>query len=52
MKAVTTLLAGAGLVAAHGYIDNGTIGGEFYEFYQVCMAIQASTGIDMVPIYH
>lgn len=35
MKVLATLLGGAGLVAAHGYIDNGTIDGTFYTFYQV-----------------
>ncbi len=34
MKVFATLLGGAGLVAAHGYIDNGTIDGQFYQFYQ------------------
>ncbi len=31
MKTFTTLLAGVGLVAAHGYVDNATIGGQFYQ---------------------
>lgn len=35
MKVIAALLAGAGLAAAHGYIDNGTIGGQNYQFYQV-----------------
>ncbi|KAL2015408.1 hypothetical protein VTK56DRAFT_5532 [Thermocarpiscus australiensis] len=34
MKTFTTLLASVGLVAAHGYVDNATIGGQFYQFYQ------------------
>ncbi|SPQ25383.1 4b995c13-42eb-402d-8abb-d06c02696cf3 [Thermothielavioides terrestris] len=34
MKTFTTLLAAAGLVAGHGYVDNATIGGQFYQFYQ------------------
>ncbi|KAJ2893039.1 Polysaccharide monooxygenase Cel61a [Zalerion maritima] len=34
MKYIASLLASAGLVAAHGYVDNATIGGEYYEFYQ------------------
>lgn len=29
-----TALASAGMVAAHGYVTNATIGGENYEFYQ------------------
>ncbi|RYP45066.1 hypothetical protein DL768_008538 [Monosporascus sp. mg162] len=35
MKVLAAILGGAGLSAAHGYIDNGTIGGQFYEFYQI-----------------
>jgi hypothetical protein len=31
MKTFATLLAGVGLVAAHGYVDNATIGGQFYQ---------------------
>ncbi|KAK3324402.1 glycoside hydrolase [Cercophora scortea] len=34
MKSISTLLAAVGLVAAHGYVDNATIGGQFYRFYQ------------------
>ncbi|KAK3940325.1 glycoside hydrolase [Diplogelasinospora grovesii] len=34
MKILSTVLATAGLVAAHGYVDNATIGGQFYQFYQ------------------
>ncbi|KAK4125784.1 lytic polysaccharide monooxygenase [Parathielavia appendiculata] len=37
MKTLTTLLATVGLVAAHGYVDNATIGGQFYQFYQPYM---------------
>ena len=39
MKVIASLLAGASLAAAHGYIDNGTIGGEYYQFYQVCINV-------------
>lgn len=31
MKAIVTFLAAAGLVAGHGYVDNATIGGQFYQ---------------------
>ena len=31
MKIFATILAGVGLVAAHGYVDNATIGGQFYQ---------------------
>jgi len=31
MKCFATLLAAVGLVAAHGYVDNATIGGQFYQ---------------------
>jgi hypothetical protein len=34
MKYVVSIVSSAALVAAHGYIDNATIGGEFYQFYQ------------------
>ncbi|KAH8204745.1 hypothetical protein TruAng_001079 [Truncatella angustata] len=37
MHAVATALLGLGgaaLVAAHGYVDNATIGGTYYQFYQ------------------
>lgn len=34
MKVLAAILGGAGLAAAHGYIDNATIGGQFYQFYQ------------------
>ncbi|KAJ4398019.1 hypothetical protein N0V85_006394 [Neurospora sp. IMI 360204] len=34
MKTFATLLASVSLVAAHGYVDNATIGGQFYQFYQ------------------
>jgi hypothetical protein len=34
MKIPTTLLFGATLVAAHGYVDTATIGGKVYTFYQ------------------
>lgn len=37
MKYITSLLASAGFVAAHGYVDNATIGGELYQFYQPYM---------------
>ncbi|KAJ4287846.1 hypothetical protein N0V88_007556 [Collariella sp. IMI 366227] len=33
MKTFATLLATVGLVAAHGYVDNATIGGQFYQPY-------------------
>jgi hypothetical protein len=29
------VFGGFGLVAAHGYVDNATIGGQYYQFYQV-----------------
>jgi hypothetical protein len=31
MKTLTAILASVGLVAAHGYVDNATIGGQFYQ---------------------
>lgn len=34
MRVIASLLSSAALVAAHGYVSNGTIGGEEYEFYQ------------------
>ncbi|KAK3899310.1 family 61 putative glycoside hydrolase [Staphylotrichum tortipilum] len=34
MKQLLSLLAAATAVSAHGYVDNATIGGEFYQFYQ------------------
>ncbi|KAK7742956.1 hypothetical protein SLS63_000524 [Diaporthe eres] len=34
MKAIAFLLSFAASVAAHGYVDNGTIGGTSYQFYQ------------------
>ncbi|KAK5661086.1 hypothetical protein OQA88_10976 [Cercophora sp. LCS_1] len=37
MKSFYTILASVGLVAAHGYVDNATIGGQFYQFYQPYM---------------
>ncbi|KAK4188242.1 family 61 putative glycoside hydrolase [Podospora australis] len=37
MKVLATLLASVGLVAAHGYVDNATINGQFYDFYKPYM---------------
>ncbi|KAK4148553.1 polysaccharide monooxygenase Cel61a [Chaetomidium leptoderma] len=37
MKTIATLLATVGLVAAHGYVDSATIGGQNYQFYQPYM---------------
>jgi hypothetical protein len=37
MKVLATtllLLGSVALVASHGYVDNGTIGGTYYQFYQ------------------
>lgn len=34
MKHFAGLIASAALVAGHGYVTNGTIGGSSYEFYQ------------------
>jgi hypothetical protein len=34
MKVLSTLVLGATLVAAHGYVDTATIGGQVYTFYQ------------------
>lgn len=34
MKYLAALLASAALAAAHGWIDNATIGGKEYQFYQ------------------
>lgn len=34
MKVFVAALASAGLAAAHGWVDNATIGGEQYDFYQ------------------
>lgn len=34
MKYAATCLGFAALAAAHGYVDNATIGGEEYTFYQ------------------
>lgn len=34
MKYLAAVLSCAALAAAHGYVDNATIGGEEYEFYQ------------------
>lgn len=37
MHALATTLLGLGsaaLVAAHGYVDNATINGQYYQFYQ------------------
>lgn len=34
MKYLLSTLTAAGLVAGHGYVTNGTIGGVSYEFYQ------------------
>ncbi|KKY35839.1 putative glycoside hydrolase family 61 protein [Diaporthe ampelina] len=34
MKTLAFLLSFAASVAAHGYVDNGTIGGTSYQFYQ------------------
>lgn len=34
MKSVAAILGFAATVAAHGYVDNATIGGEYYQFYQ------------------
>lgn len=34
MKQFVSLLAFAALAWAHGYVDNGTIGGVYYQFYQ------------------
>lgn len=31
MKLLSTFLGTVGLVAAHGYVDNATIGGQFYQ---------------------
>lgn len=33
MKTFATLLASVGLVAAHGYVDNATIGGQTYQVF-------------------
>lgn len=34
MKVFVAILGTAGLAAAHGWVDNATIGGEEYQFYQ------------------
>ena len=34
MKYFATVLTGAALVAAHGYVDTANIGGKEYKFYQ------------------
>ncbi|KAF2756200.1 glycoside hydrolase [Pseudovirgaria hyperparasitica] len=34
MKSLTLILTTATLAAAHGYVDNATIGGTYYQFYQ------------------
>ncbi|KAI9149920.1 Polysaccharide monooxygenase Cel61a [Paramyrothecium foliicola] len=34
MRFIASLLSAAGLVAAHGYVDNATIAGQVYQFYQ------------------
>lgn len=34
MKSIFATIAAAGLVAGHGYVTNGTIGGVVYQFYQ------------------
>jgi len=31
MKSLYSILSAVGLVAAHGYVDNATIGGQFYQ---------------------
>lgn len=33
MKAIAFLLSFAASVAAHGYVDNGTIGGAYYQVW-------------------
>lgn len=33
MKAIAFLLSFAASVAAHGYVDNGTIGGTYYQVW-------------------
>lgn len=41
MKTATILLAAAGLVAGHGYVDNATIGGQYYQvsFRKFCVPV-------------
>lgn len=34
MQVLSALFFGATLVAAHGYVDTATIGGQVYQFYQ------------------
>ncbi|CAP71839.1 uncharacterized protein PODANS_6_7780 [Podospora anserina S mat+] len=40
MKVLATLLASVGLVAAHGYVDNATIGGQYYQMLTVSQFYQ------------
>jgi hypothetical protein len=34
LGAILLSLGSAALVSAHGYVDNATIGGQYYQFYQ------------------
>ena len=36
MKSICALLAAVGLVVGHGYVDNATIGGQFYQVRSLC----------------
>lgn len=38
MKLLAGLLSSAALVAAHGYVDNATIGGQYYQVKSVSVA--------------
>lgn len=50
MKYILSTLTAAGLVAGHGYVTNGTIGGVSYEFYQP-YTDRTSTWLPSWPLY-
>lgn len=44
MKALAFLLSFAASVAAHGYVDNGTIGGTYYQVWR--QALQRAPDVE------
>ena len=49
MKSICALLAAVGLVAGHGYVDNATIGGQFYQVRSLCpMSLDRDADISTV----
>lgn len=50
MKYAAACLSFAALAAAHGYVDNATIGGEEYTFYQPYLDPYMDPAVRQAPI--